>query len=225
MSLMLLFDATYLDKLPSDLRGVIVNHTKLFKDKAILPLVDADPATFEIRLAQAEKDLLSLMNHLFMLVNSRYTKGAEISSNFVESFLLWLDQARKEYSKFGREPITLTMLDAIDVFENYIKQSSASTFTLNVEHYRMGFQYYTSASVCVIAMDVIKKDDKPTKDKITDLLIEKCQENTSRLNDLVTFIQTEEDKQAIIQGRLDYAEGRVEKFSNVDELLKSLEAT
>jgi hypothetical protein len=224
MSLMFLIDATYLNKLPSDFRGIIVNHSKLIKDKAILPLIHADPATFEIRFAQAEKYLLSFMNHLSMLINSRYTNGAEISPNFIESFLLGLDQVRNEYSNLGREAITLTMLDAIDVFENYIKQSSGSTITLNSEHYRMGFQYYTSASVCVLPLDVIKKGHKPAKDKITNLLIEKCQENTSKLNDLVKFIQTEEDKQAIIQGRRDYAEGRVEKFSDVDKLLKSLEA-
>jgi hypothetical protein len=225
MMLTLLFpNNAFLDKLPSDIRENAITLTNLFKEKAIIPLVESDTTHFEEKFAQACYHLLNVMYNLSRLIESKYPRELDISSNLIEPLLIGLDELRRDYSNFN-DLISLTMMDAIDVVENYIRQVLGSTASLSPDYYFRILQYYVSLSVCMAALDLVKKNKRPTKEEIINLLVDRCDEITRGLNQLINAIQIEEDKQAIIEGRSEYAKGKAERFRTVDDMLKALDNT
>lgn len=224
MLTLLFLNNAVLDKLPSDIREKAITLTNLSKEKAIIPLVDSDMIHFEVKFAQACNHFFNLMYNVYRLIESKYQNEQDIFlSNLFEDLFIALDELRRDYSSFD-DSLSLTVMDGIDITENYIKQVIGSTASLNPEYYYHVLQYYVSLSVCMAALDLIKKSNRPTKDNIVNLLVGRCEEDMRGLNQLINAIQIEEDKHAVIEGRHDYAEGKVKKFTNANEFFESLKS-
>jgi hypothetical protein len=77
---------------------------------------------------------------------------------------------------------------------------------------------------CLSAFSLVKTDEKDIRHEIENLLIQKFEDNTEILNDMVNKIQIEEDKKAIMEGRHEYDEGKTNKLDSMDAILHALES-
>jgi hypothetical protein len=91
--------------------------------------------------------------------------------------------------------------------------------------YTMVFEGFVNVSVCLSALWIDKTGEQHLKPDIKKILLEKFEDNTDILNNLVQKIQTGEDKKAVTEGRHEYAEGRTRKFNTVDEIHRALESS
>jgi hypothetical protein len=220
------FNANWLDKLPEDIKTSAIAYANFSKEKGIFPLLESNLTDFETLFVQAGRYFYNYMVQISSIIISRYkNQGDDIISNMNQSFFEGLNEARKEFSKFGEQPIVLLMADSIDVIENFIKLSSLSTFSLDPQYYTMAFEAFINVSVCLSVFWLVKTDGKDLRPEINNLLIQKFEDNIEILNELVNKIQIEEDKKAVMEGRHEYTEGKTQKFDNMDAVLHALESS
>lgn len=193
--------------------------------KGILPLLESNLSNFETIFIQAGRYFYNYMFQISSIIISRYQNQEDnIIANVTELFFEGLNEARNEFSKIGDQRIVPLMMDSIDVIENFIKLSKMSTFALDPQYYTMAFEAFINVSVCLSAFWLVKADGKTMTQEIENLLIQKFQDNIEILNDLVNKIQIEEDKNAVMEGRHEYDEGKTNRFDSMDAILHALES-
>jgi hypothetical protein len=143
----------------------------------------------------------------------------------VELIFNGLDESRKEFSKFDSEPFFPLLIDSTYVIKNFIVLSNMSTLTLNPKYYTKAYEAFINISVCISALLSFKTTGKYVKQEIINLLYKKFEDYTYNLNELLNFIQKEEDRKIIMNGCCEYAENKTKKFDNIDELLEELKSS
>ena len=220
-----LFNIKLLDKLPEDLRTAIIAYTNLCNEKGIIPLIDSSPTDFDNNFSQAIKYFYNSMLQIGSLIISKYQNQGDIASNLNESFYEGLEMVRRDFSKLGKEAVVVLMIDAIDVIENYIKVSNMSTYTLDPYYYTEAFEAYVNVVVSMSTYWLAKTNERSLSDEIEKLLVQKLEDSTEILNELVKTIQIQEDNKAVIEGRHEYMEGKAKKFDNMDKISDMLESS
>jgi hypothetical protein len=223
--LVLSFDINLLDKfkLPEDIRTTAIAYAKLSHEKGILPLLGSSLTDFETRFIQAGRYFYNYIIQVGSLIASRYEREEEYTVlNIPESLFDIIDGIHNELLRFGDEPAISLMMDGIDVIENFIRLSTMSTSDLDPSYYTMAFDAYINVSVCMSAFWAVRVNEMQLKHEIRELLVQKFEDNTDILNELVKAIQIQEDKKAVTEGRREYAEGKVKRFTDANEFFESL---
>lgn len=220
------FNVNWLNKLPEDVKTTVIAYANLTQEKGIYPLLESSKSDFEANFVQAGSYFYIYIFQISSIIESRYqNQDKDITLDMAESFFEGLDAVRKDFSKYSNESFFLLLMDSTYVIENFIRLFTMSTFALHPQYYIKAFEAFINISVCISSLLSVKTNASNLKPEIRNLLNQKFEDNTKTLNDLVENIQIEEDKKAVMEGRQDYTNGKIQTFSNMDEVLKTLKSS
>jgi hypothetical protein len=219
-------ESLHIDKLPVDIKISIIEHTKLFNETAIIPLLESSSSYFERRFQEAGKHFMNYNQQMNFLVGSKLPKdNPNVSNSLTELSFSGLDLLRKQLLESTTtsstnndsddsidNSIIMSILNAIDIIPNYVRLAIDPRISVSVtkpEYYPASVAYI-NIWVCIFALIAAiarkrARNSDPTlalsqqqeneENWKTKLLIQKCQENTWKLESYIETIEIETDSE------------------------------
>jgi hypothetical protein len=166
------------------LQNDLLEHVTYLRDKAIIPMLEANDVEFEQKFNEAIK------YYSFFTIQLIYKFGinqANISGvSMAKLFLSMIRTVQKEFSKLSDDTVRSVFTNAATKMEDYFLLASDPKINVNKSKYTPILEASSSIWICIMALTEILGNEK-YRNKM-DRLLKKCQESTNIVKDYVIKI-------------------------------------
>jgi hypothetical protein len=191
-----------LDKLPEEIRTMIMAYTNGLDEKISLLLISDED--FENRYMQTIMDFVYCMAQIGHFIADR--KDAQnIMKQLNEIFPSALSKIENKFKEkpFDNAGVSTAVVNAIEIISNYSDITINQAIAYKPEYFP-AFEAYINLSICLAALDkIVKNTDNDIYQKNSTKLIRRCQHYTKKLESYVETIEIESDpEQRVILERV-----------------------